>query len=1250
MNILYPDTLPISGHKDAIIATLRDHQVIVVAGETGSGKTTQLAKMGLEAFPDSELLIGCTQPRRIAAATVAARVAEELGSQAHLVGYKIRFHDATSPTTRIKFMTDGVLLAETRQDRLLKKYGLIIIDEAHERSLNIDFLLGYLKQLLPQRSDLKVIITSATIDTRAFAEHFGGAPIITVAGRSYPVSVRYCPPETDNTSEKNEDLDHCLQTVLNLYNHEQKGDILVFLPTEKDIREACLLLEKKIDKALILPLYGRLPAADQRKIFQRYNQVKIVVATNVAETSITVPGIRYVVDGGLARISHYNVRAKTTSLPITRISRAACDQRKGRCGRIGPGICIRLYSEEDYNDRPEYTLPEIQRSNLAEVILQMISLGLGHPENFPFLDPPHNSAIREGYQLLGELGAITDSMHLTEKGRIMADLPIDPCISRILLEAKENNCLKEIKIIAAVLAIQDPRIRPADHEKEADEAQKIFLHRQSDFMTLLNIWNSFHEVQSSVKSWSRLKKYCKAYFLSYQRMREWIDLHDQLERILEKRTGISNNVSAASYQQIHKSLLAGFLRNLARKKLGQQYQGAHNRDLNIFPGSHQFMKGGQWIVAASFIETTKLYALTVASIEPEWIEPIAGHLCRYSWSNPHWQKKTGQVVADETVSLFGLIISSGTKVNFARRHKKNVPEARAIFIQSALVDGQLNGTYTFLSCNLSLIAKWQEVEEKLRTRTVVADETSIYRFYADKIPADVYDQASLNRFLKTQRNRNSLVMSDDDVLQRKPDDRELIDYPPTINIGTMQIRLEYHFQPGIDEDGVTFRLPIDFAFSVSPAVFDWLVPGLLQEKLTFLLKALPKSLRKQLVPINDTVAWLLDDITQGKGSLYAAIEAAILKRFKILVQRTDWSTNLPLHLRPRFVLFGEDGKEICSGRDLRELLNYRVDDHRQSQEPKLQREGEAMVNKWLNTEHKTWAFHELPSAIPVFTTQGEVSGFLYPVLIPRPNAACVAIDFEKNLHIAEEKNYRGTLFLYRLQFTDHYKALKKLCATAFSGPSALDFFNIDLTQKEGLDALLNFLLYQIFGPFPPGIVDVKVFTTKVKEVKKVGMFTLGNKILQDFLSVLRKRRMTVDTLRKIFIAEKKNLYLPAKQEELQKHLDDIFPKELIAQKDLVSFFGLDRQLQCLQIRIERYYAHPAKDSQKAAPLEKHLRNLAHLATINNILAKEGRENANIYKKMVNEYRIALFAPELRAQGAVSEKKLEAQWRLILASY
>lgn len=1248
MNYFYPENLPIIDNKSAIIEAIINNQVVVIAGDTGSGKTTQLPKMCLEALPDNNLLIGCTQPRRIAASTVAARVAEELGAAGEMVGYKIRFHDYTTPATKIKFMTDGVLLAETRQDRLLSRYGVIIIDEAHERSLNIDFLLGYIKQLLHRRNDLKVIITSATIDTAAFATHFNDAPIITVSGRTYPVIVRYNPPQEDVLGEKEGELEHCVQTVCDLFHREPKGDILVFLPTERDIRDCCRLLEGKISQAVILPIFGRLPAGDQRRIFQNFSQVKIVVATNVAETSVTVPGIRYVIDSGLARISTYNVRAKTTSLPVSRISRASCDQRKGRCGRVAPGICIRLYSEEDFLDRPEYTLPELKRSNLAEVILQMISLDLGDPEKFPFLDPPYKNAIREGYRLLRELGAIDEKMQLTARGRIMADLPIDPCIARIIIEAKENNCLREIKIISAALAIQDPRIRPADHEKEADAAHREFGHPHSDFMVLLNIWHQFHDVENSTKSWSKLKKYCTTHFLSFQRMREWFDLHTQLTRILDRREGFVDNVADASYEQIHKSFLAGFLRNLAIKKQGRLYQGTHNKELMIFPGSHQFTTGGQWLVAASFLETTRLYALTVATIEPEWIESVAEHLCKYSWSNAHWQKKTGQVIADEKVSLFGLIIASGRKVNYGKRNKKNIGEARDIFIQAALVAGQLNGSYHFLDHNLALIQKWQDAEEKLRVRSIVADELTLQAFYAERIPLDVYDQTTFNRFLKKKRNKSFLLMQDDDVLLRRLEEKELVDYPLTFSLGSMQLRLEYHFEPGSERDGVTFRLPFDFADTVAADSFEWLVPGLLQEKLTFLLKALPKGIRKNLVPISDTVNRLLDDMEYGRGSLYTTLETSILKMFKLLIRRSDWSDNLPPHLQPRFLLFDAAGQEVCAGRNLRELLALRMGNQPSAPGQSLRGAEQEVMQRWEGGSHTTWNFSGLPDTVPTYTPQGEIAGLLYPVLIAQPESGCVKLTFEKDKRVAEELNRQGNLYLYALQFGNQYKALKKLCTTALSGPSSIWLMNIGQTRKEVLSRLLDCILCALFGPIPGEIVSEAIFLKNIKDIEARGFYAAGQEICYGLMALVRKRRIVVDAITKIFAQDAK-LHFPSwKEADFNAHLNDVFPVELLLNTEPLDVQNIDRQLQSLLIRLERFHANPAKDGQKSAQLQPYLEKLHQMMAKKEELPEEAVKQLLCFRDLVNEYRISLFSPEIKTRAPVSPKKLDQQWSVTLA--
>lgn len=1247
MKLFYPENLPITSHKIDIIKAIRKHQVVIISGDTGSGKTTQIAKMCLEAFPENKLLIGCTQPRRIAASSVANRVSEELGQYGSIVGYKVRFQDRTSRATKIKFMTDGVLLAETRNDHDLLKYGILIIDEAHERSLNIDFLLGYLKRLLQKRADLKIIVTSATIDTKVFARHFDNAPVLSIEGRTYPIEVQYKPIDEDQSEVKESGIEHCVQTVVDLFSSESKGDILVFLPTERDIRECCTLLTAKIGNAVILPMFGRLQAGDQKRIFQHFKKTKIVVATNVAETSITVPGIRYVVDSGLARISHYNVKAKTTSLPVNRISKASCNQRKGRCGRIGPGICIRLYSEEEYENRAEYTLPELQRSNLAEVILQMISLKLGDPAHFPFIDPPHGNAIREGYRLLRELGAITKEMRLTKNGRIMSDLPIDPCISRIIIEAVDNNCLREIKIIGSALAIQDPRIRPAEREKDADKAHKLFADPHSDFIILLNIWNKFHKLPKEVRSWSKLKKFCNAHFLSFQRMREWLDLHEQLDRILKQRKGFTANYTDGSYEQIHKSLLAGFLRNVALKRDKLIYQGGYNKTLMIFPGSHQFSRSGQWIVAAGFIETSRLFALTVATIQPDWIEIIGKNMCKYSWSNPGWHKKTGQVIANENVSLFGLRIATGRKVNFGDRHKNNIVEARDIFIQSALVQGEIKGTYHFLQHNLSLIKSWRESENKLRTRGIVADDLTFHNFYAQRIPGEVYDQKTMDHFLKTRRNKSFLKMGEEDVLLRKPEENELTDYPPSITLGSLELRLQYNFAPGSREDGVTFRLPIDFAHGLSVQYFEWLVPGLLHEKLTFLLKGLPKNIRKRLVPVGHSVDQILDDIDLYSGSLYGAIQSSILKQFKLVVRRSDWPTNLPSHLQPRFVLFDNSGKEHSSGRNLKKLLeNENITDIAAASDL-LKKSDRQTVDLWEQKECTQWEFEKLPGKIPLFSKQGDASGFLYPSFIPVPDRGYVKIQFDKNLATVENRNHKGFLYLYRLQFPGQYKSLRKICTTTLSAPSALWLFEGGSTRKEVTDMLLDYIMRSVFGSSSAIIEPKRVFSEKIIRVKHDGLYKTGSLILNSLMALLRKRREVRDLVNKIFSNHAGKNFLPQEKHTLFNHLiDEIVGPGFLFHGDHSSIDKLHRQLQSLSIRLDRFALNPLKDELKNKKLLPHLNNLKSLEETE-FLSDDALKLVDKYRQMIAEYRISVFSPEVKTSLPVSSKKLQKQWQAVM---
>lgn len=1252
MNYHYPDSLPVVSHKDQIIEALQNHQVIIVAGDTGSGKTTQLPKMCLEAFPEEELIFGCTQPRRIAATSVSARVAEELGPASHLVGYKIRFHDHTSSSTKIKFMTDGVLLAETRNDRRLSRYKVIIVDEAHERSLNIDFLLGYLKQLLPRRPDLKIIVTSATIDTAAFSKHFGNAPIISVAGRTYPVEVQYHPLEGVEQEHSDTELEHCVNIVSRLFERRPTGDVLIFLATERDIRECCRLLENKFPNTSVLPLYGRLPSHEQRKIFQSTGKLKIIVATNVAETSLTVPGIRYVIDSGYARISHYNSRAKTTSLPVTKISQASCDQRKGRCGRVGPGICMRLYTEEDYLDRSDYTVPEINRSNLAEVILQMISLGLGDPNSFPFIDPPSRSYVNEGYQLLRELGAINHHKKLTHNGRFMAQLPIDPCISRIMIEANELNCLKEIKIISALLAIQDPRVRPSEKENQADEAHKAFNHPHSDFLFYLNLWNGFQEQASNGKSWSKLKKFCSAHFLSFQRMREWFDLHEQLDRLLSKRSEFKDNSIDADYEQIHKALLSGFLRNLAQKKQGRIYSGTHNKELMIFPGSAQFDKKPQWILGASFIETSKLYALTVANISSEWIEPAAKHLCKYSWSEPSWQKKTGQVIAKETVSLFGLTLSSDKKVNFGKRHNKNIPQARDIFIQAALVEAEINGTYRFLISNIDNIKKLQETEDRLRIRDIVVDDLTLHQFYSERLPKQVYDQRTLNRYLKKNPDHSFLIMSDEDILLRDFDDKELVQYPTKKTIGNIELHLEYHFDPTSDRDGVTFRIPATIAPIIKPEEFDWLVPGLLHEKITYLIKALPKSIRKKLVPVNESVSRILDDLIVTDKPFLPSLERSILKLYRFQVNRSDWATNLPSHLQPRYLLIDEKGAECKSGRNLHLLLAKDSDkaplqQSISSASATFSTQDKNLIKKWENTEHQHWNFEGLPEKIIKHTESGEIGAIFYSTIEPVKNKGCVRVIFLKDPLLAEKILKRGHIFLIALQFKPQLKSLKNLCSTSLSGPSTLLFSSLGLKKNELVDHLVEYILNYLMAPLPRSIIDKLTYDEKVRTIQESGLFASGQRYLNQIFAALRKRRKVENLIHSIFKkGTEKGHYLPPLKNNFLDELDAIIPPDFLLFLKPKDFHRVERALQGLVIRTERFYVNPAKDQQKLKKLQPHLQKLQEIESRLDGLSGEAEKEILLFREMVEDYKLALFAPEIKIKRSVSEKKLAVQWQNI----
>ncbi|MCF8062955.1 MAG: ATP-dependent RNA helicase HrpA, partial [Deltaproteobacteria bacterium] len=812
--IRYLEHLPIFSKREEIVRAVRENPVVVIAGDTGSGKSTQIPKMCLEAGRGIGGRIGCTQPRRIAATTVAARIAEEMGEEiGGFVGYRIRFSDRTGPDACIKILTDGMLLAETQQDRFLNEYDTIIIDEAHERSLNIDFLLGWLRILLARRKDFRVVITSATLDTEKFSAAFGGAPVIEVSGRLYPVEVEYEAAGEGLEDEGDETyVDLAVQAVERIAPSRKRGDVLVFMPTEQDIRETCERIDSRgFPDTTVLPLFARLPASQQRRVFSAGSGRKIVVATNVAETSLTIPGIRWVVDTGLARIPKYHPSTRTTSLAVAPISRSSADQRKGRCGRVRDGVCIRLYSEESYESRPEHTPPEILRSNLAEVILRMLSLKLGDIESFPFVDPPNARSVKDGFDLLVELGAVTRDKgrtRLTPRGRSMARLPLDPRISRMMLEAREEGCSGEVAVIAAALGIQDPRERPAEKAGEADAAHRPFNDKDSDFLTLLNIWNRYHRTWGELKTQSRMRRFCRDRFLSYVRMREWRDIHEQIATILAEED-LGPEAAPASrkeeprYARIHRSVLSGFLSNIAVQKEKNIYRATRGRDVMVFPGSTLFNKGAPWIVAVEMVRTSRLFARTVARIDPDWLEALGGSLCRSSFHNPHWEKSRGEVRAVEQVTLFGLPIVQGRSTPYAHVDRE---EAHRIFVRSALVEGEVKQPFPFLEHNLALVERFASMEDRIRRRDILVNEEAMAAFYSERLPG-VCDIRTLKRRIRENGGDGFLRMTEEDLLLYRPDDSLLTSYPEGIQAGDHAFPLTYRFSPGSEEDGVTVSVP-----------------------------------------------------------------------------------------------------------------------------------------------------------------------------------------------------------------------------------------------------------------------------------------------------------------------------------------------------------------------------------------------------------------------------------------------------------
>ncbi|MFD8911753.1 ATP-dependent RNA helicase HrpA [Streptomyces sp. NPDC059575] len=927
--VTYPEQLPVSQKKDEIAAAIRDHQVVIVAGETGSGKTTQIPKICMELGRGVRGMIGHTQPRRIAARTVAERVADELKTPlGEAVGWKVRFTDQVNPdATFVKLMTDGILLAEIQTDRELRAYDTIIIDEAHERSLNIDFLLGYLAQLLPRRPDLKVVITSATIDPERFSRHFGDAPIVEVSGRTYPVEVRYRPLLEEDSSDADRDQITAITDAVEELMAEGKGDILVFLSGEREIRDTADALEKKKYRFTeVLPLYARLSHAEQHRVFQPHTGRRIVLATNVAETSLTVPGIKYVIDPGFARISRYSHRTKVQRLPIEPVSQASANQRKGRCGRTSDGICIRLYSEDDFVARPEFTDAEILRTNLASVILQMTAAGLGEIEKFPFIDPPDHRNIRDGVQLLQELGALDPAQkdprkRLTDMGRKLAQLPVDPRLARMVLEAAKNGCVREVMVIAAALSIQDPRERPADKQTQADQQHARFKDETSDFLAYLNMWRYIREQQKERGS-SAFRRMCKQEYLNFLRIREWQDIYSQL-RTVAKQMDIRIGEEDAPADLIHVSLLAGLLSHVGMKDVKDgnknEYLGARNAKFAVFPGSSLFKKQPKFLMSAELVETSRLWARVNAKIEPEWVEPLAGHLLKRTYSEPHWEKDQAAVMAYEKVTLYGVPIVAQRKVNYGRVD----PEvSRELFLRNALVEGDWRTHHKFFADNRKLLSEVEELEHRARRRDIVVDDETLFDFYDQRVPEHVVSGAHFDSWWKHKRHEQPdfLDFEREMLIRESAEAVTKADYPDTWQQGNLKFRVTYQFEPGADADGVTVHIPLQVLNQVTDEGFDWQIPGLREEVVTELIRTLPKPIRRNYVPAPNYAKKFLERAVPLQEPLTTTMARELKRMVGVPFEAADFDWDkVPDHLKVTFRIVDERRRSLAEDKDLEAL-------------------------------------------------------------------------------------------------------------------------------------------------------------------------------------------------------------------------------------------------------------------------------------------------------------------------------------------
>jgi ATP-dependent helicase HrpA len=1288
----YPEALPVSERRAEVAALIAQHQVLVLCGETGSGKSTQLPKICLELGRGRTGRIGHTQPRRIAARTLCSRVAQELGGETgNLVGYKVRFHDRSRPESCIKLMTDGILLAEIQQDRLLTEYDTLIIDEAHERSLNIDFLLGYLRGILPRRPDLKVIVTSATIDPQRFARHFADAhgqpaPIIEISGRTYPVEVRYRPPaEDESAGERDDAMQQAISAAVGELALHGRGDVLVFLSGEREIRDTAETLRQHHPPSTeILPLFARQSPQEQARIFQAHSSRRVILTTNVAETSLTVPGIHYVIDPGFARISRYSHRTKVQRLPVERIAQASANQRQGRCGRVAAGVCIRLYSEENFQSRAAFTEPEISRTNLAAVILQMKLLGFGAIEHFPFIDPPDSRLVTDGYRTLEELGAVDAAGDLTALGKQLGRLPVDPRIGRMLLAAVEHVCLDEMLIIAAALSVQDPRERPLEKQQAADEIHNTFRHEHSDFLTFVKLWN-FLDQQRHALSRNKFAKLCQRHFLSVNRVQEWRDVHSQLrEQMLEMGFKSSPSViekePKAIYDALHRALLTGLLGNIGFRDAEREFQGARASKFHLHPSSALANKPPKWVLVAERVETSRQYGRCAAQIQPAWIEAIGQHLLQRSYSEPHWEAKAGQVAAFERVTLFGLVLVAKRRINYG---PLNPAEARELFLRFALTEGDFKTRAPFWRHNRELLESIDQLEAKSRRRDILVDDEAVYRFYAERVPSGIYSTPQFEHWLRqaTRSDPKILHLRLSDLMRHDAAAITPTSFPDRLHVGATALPLDYHFEPGAASDGVTVTVPLPLINQISADRLDWLVPGLLTERITALLRGLPKVWRKQLVPIPDTAARLAARLKPSERPLIQALAETLKMMTGVQIPEDAWDLSaIPEHLRMKVKLIDETGTELALDAD---SLRLKREFGEQAQHGFAHLPSSDVERDGLTR----WNFGDLPEAVDL--TRAGITLRGYPALVDGGDSVSIRVlDSAENAARAQRDGLRRLLMLHlsaelrqlRKQLTD-LERMRLLYAKApvvssnpnrpISNPPNPPF------SKGGFDVSFSKDGFSSSPPFEKGGQGGILPTVGGRAISNAGKdlsddllalifdltFTEDRPPLRtqaDFEQRLTERKTqllptttevckliggilaTYHALRKQLAASTQSNWLPSVL-DLRAQLDGLIFRGFLLRIPFGQLKHYPRYLKAMEQRLERLAHAPSRDQQwlrEMAELQTRWRERMDAATA------AGRDDPRLeeIRWLIEELRVALFAQQLGTVGTVSVKRIQARWR------